>query len=185
VESFAGFDYVALGHLHRPQALGAGQRVRYAGSLLKYSFSEVDHLKSVALVELGSPGELTVTPVALQPRRDVRIVSGTLAELLSQPDATLDRSDYLCALLTDHTPPLEPMARLREVYPNMMELRFAASTMGAGAGRTPGDHRTRKPDDLFRAFYRDMLDVDIDDAAIEVFNAAANSLIGNDTGRSS
>ncbi len=179
-DSFGGFDYVALGHLHRPQALGAEQRVRYAGSLLKYSFSEVDHAKSVALVELGQQGEVAVTPVALAPRRDVRIVTGTLNELLTRPDATASRDDYLCAQLTDTTPPLEPMARLREVYSNMLELRFTASTIGASAGRTPGDHRTRKPDDLFRAFYRDMLDVDIDAAALDIFNATANSVIRAD-----
>jgi exonuclease SbcD len=180
VDSFGGFDYVALGHLHRPQALGAAQRVRYAGSLLKYSFSEVDHAKSVALVELGPAGEVAVTPVALTPRRDVRIVTGTLNELLTHPDAGASRDDYLCAQLTDNTPQLEPMARLREVYPHMLELRFTASTIGAGAGRTPGDHRTRQPDDLFRAFYRDMLDVDIDAAALDIFNTTANCVIRAD-----
>ena len=92
--TFAGFDYVALGHLHRPQRCGS-DAVRYAGSLLKYSFAEHAHDKSVSVVDIGprgsAPGEagragraaVTVETVPLSPRRDVRRVEGTLAELLA------------------------------------------------------------------------------------------------------
>ena len=92
---YDGFDYVALGHLHRPQRCGR-DTVRYAGSLLKYSFAEHDHVKSVSVVEIGAPGSaagdagaagrarVTVETVALTPRRDVRRLEGTLAELLEQ-----------------------------------------------------------------------------------------------------
>jgi exonuclease SbcD len=69
VDTFDGFDFVALGHLHRPQAVGS-ERVRYSGSLLKYSFKEVDHCKSVSLVELGPEGLLAVTQCSPTPRRD-------------------------------------------------------------------------------------------------------------------
>ncbi len=89
-----GFDYVALGHLHRPQRAGA-DAVRYAGSLLKYSFAEHDHVKSVSVVEIGAPGSadgdagaagrarVTVETVPLAPPRDVRVVDGLLADLLA------------------------------------------------------------------------------------------------------
>ena len=175
VDTFDGFDFVALGHLHRPQAVGS-ERVRYSGSLLKYSFNEVDHRKSVSLVELGPEGQLAVTPYALTPRRDMRIVTGRLVDLLNLPDPHFSRDDYLCAHLTDTDPVLDPMARLREVYPNMMELRFAQPAAGAGAAREAGDHRRRQPEDLFRAFYRDMVDAEISDAALNAFNEAARSL---------
>lgn len=175
-DTFDSFDFVALGHLHRAQAVGS-ERVRYSGSLLKYSFNEVDHLKSVSLVELDSAGRATVTSIALTPRHDLRIVTGRLTDLLNSPSTQVSRNDYLCAHLTDTDPLLDPMSRLREVYPNMMELRFSQPVAGAGAARDTGDHRRRQPVDLFRAFYRDMIDVEISDAALEAFNEAARSIV--------
>jgi exonuclease SbcD len=175
-DSFAGFDFVALGHLHRPQALAAG-RVHYAGSLLKYSFNEVDHIKSVSLIDLGADGSSTIRHVPLSPRRDVRIVSGTLVELLAHPDPHLRRDDYLCARLTDSGPVLDPMARLREVYPNMLELQFARPGSGDAAARAAGDHRQRQPDELFRAFYRDMLGEEVGEAALAVFRETAGAVV--------
>lgn len=178
VDTFDGFDFVALGHLHRPQAVGS-ERVRYSGSLLKYSFNEVDHRKSVSLVDLGPDGRSVVTPFALAPRHDLRIVTGRLADLLNAPDPQFSRDDYLCAHLTDADPVLDPMARLREVYPNMKELRFTQPAAGAGAVREAGDHRRRQPDDLFRAFYRDMVGAEIGDAALGAFTEAARSVVGD------
>ena len=181
VDTFAGFDYVALGHLHRAQRVGSDHiHIRYAGSLLKYSFNEVDHLKGVTLVDIGADGRPEVRQIALAPRRDVRIITGTLAELLSQPDAVLARDDYLCAHLTDTDPVLDPMARLREVYPHMLELQFTHVAEGNAAARAAGDHRRREPDDLFRSFYRDMLGEEIGEPALAVFNDSARSVAGND-----
>ncbi|NDG62731.1 MAG: exonuclease subunit SbcD, partial [Planctomycetes bacterium] len=71
--SYEGYDYVALGHLHRPQSVGS-DRIQYSGSLLKYSFNEVDHVKSVSLVEVGQGGGVHVHRVPLVPRRDLRII---------------------------------------------------------------------------------------------------------------
>src|SRR5690606_4099732 len=110
---FAGFDYVALGHLHRPQRAGA-DHVRYAGSLLKYSLSEADHAKSVSLVELGAPGELKIEHIALSPRRDLRRVSGTLEEVLAAARSDAAREDYVFASLNDRGALLDPMTKLRE-----------------------------------------------------------------------
>jgi exonuclease SbcD len=181
-ETFEGFDFVALGHLHRPQTLGGG-RIHYAGSLLKYSFNEVEHVKGVSLVDIDARGVPTVRHVPLAPRRDVRIVTGTLAELLQQPDPQARRDDYLCAHLTDAGPVLDPMARLREVYPNMMEIRFARQPAGPHAQQTGGDHRGRQPDELFRAFYRDMLGEELGEAALQVFQASVQA-VAADAGRS-
>lgn len=168
-DTFEGFDYVALGHLHRPQNVGSA-RIHYPGSLLKYSFNEVDHAKGVSLVELGADGQPAIRSIALAARRDVRIVKGRLADLLAQPDPTRSRDDYLCAHLTDEGPVLDPMARLREVYPNMMELQFTRERSGDAAAHAGGDHRRRQPADLFQAFYRDMVGTDLGDAALAVFN---------------
>jgi len=80
-ELFRGFDYVALGHLHRPQSVSR-PGIRYAGSLLKYSFDEHDHRKSVTLVEIGADGGISVEEHELPRRRDVRKISGYLEDLL-------------------------------------------------------------------------------------------------------
>jgi exonuclease SbcD len=180
--TFDAFDFVALGHLHRPQS-GGSEHIQYAGSLLKYSFNEVSHVKSVSLVEMGADGPPVVRRVPLSPRRDVRIITGTLAELLTRPDPQWPRDDYLCALLTDTDPVLDPMSRLREVYPHMLELQFAAAKVVVDAtARATGDHRRREPADLFRAFYRDVSGQDIEDPALEVFNATARSVLGGAEG---
>jgi exonuclease SbcD len=177
-DTFDGFDYVALGHLHRPQNIGS-PRIHYPGSLLKYSFNEAEHVKGVSLVEIGADGRTAVRSIPMNARRDLRIVTGTLADLLSRPDPARSRDDYLCAHLTDEGPVLEPMARLREVYPNMMEIQFARNRTGSTAARadagSPGDHRRREPADLFRAFYRDMLGAEPGGAAIDVFNEGVRS----------
>ncbi|MFZ2651754.1 MAG: exonuclease SbcCD subunit D [Burkholderiaceae bacterium] len=173
-DTFEGFDFVALGHLHQPQVLGSG-RIHYPGSLLKYSFNEVDHRKGVSLVEIGAAGTPLIRSVALSARHDVRIVSGTLAELLSRPDPGRSRDDYLCAHLTDPGPVLDPMARLREVYPNMMELQFIRNAEGNSAARAGADHRRRQPAELFRAFYRDMVGQEIGAAELAAFNESVES----------
>lgn len=176
-DTFDGFDFVALGHLHRPQTVGS-DRIQYPGSLLKYSFNEVEHIKSVSLVEIGADGKPDIRRICLTPRHDVRIVTGTLADLLGKPDPACSRDDYLCAHLTDADPVLEPMARLREVYPNMMELQFARTNAGTTAALGGGDHRQRQPDDLFKAFYRAMLGEEIGDAALSVFKDTTETLAG-------
>jgi DNA repair protein SbcD/Mre11 len=173
---FDGFDYVALGHLHRPQQAGS-VRIRYSGSLLKYSFHEADHDKSVSLVEVGADGICQVNHHPLRPRRDVRVLTGTLEELLAR-GAQQASDDYLSAQLTDSGPVLEPMARLREVYPQMMEIRFARVEAPGAAPRASADHRRREPADLFRAFYREMAGDDISEAQLAAFEECTGPLLG-------
>lgn len=152
--TFSGFDYVALGHLHRPQRAGA-DHIRYSGSLLKYSFHEADHSKSVTLVELDGSGPARVSEHALRPRRDVRVIKGQFHDLLAAPpDASCQ--DYISAHLTDAGPVLDPLARLREVYPNVMEVRFLRNedTPGSLARSVPSIKHD--PAQLFEAFWLDM-----------------------------
>lgn len=126
VGSFEAFDYVALGHLHRPQKV-RWDKVRYAGSLLKYSFSEWNQKKSVTCIELGRDGIATIRQDELPTLRDLRNISGTLAELTSlERYEDPGREDYLRASLTDETPQTNPMEKLRKVYPNVMEMAYTA-----------------------------------------------------------
>lgn len=134
---FDGFDYVALGHLHRPQTCGS-PTVRYAGSLLKYSFAESAHAKSVSVVHIGPPGSATadagqpgraavvVEEVALSPLRDVRRVEGTLAELLVRGASDPRRDDYVLGVLLDEGALFDPIGRLRAAYPNVLAIERPA-----------------------------------------------------------
>ena len=162
--AFEGFSYVALGHLHRPQQSGGGN-IRYAGSLFKYSFDEADHTKTVDVVELGADGTSSRESVPLRPRRDVRRISGRFADLLRGP-ATADGSpdDYLLVTLLDEGPVLDAMARLREVYPNILRIGRADELGPAGpsAATGAGDlRRTMTERDLFRTFFTDVTDAEL------------------------
>jgi exonuclease SbcD len=157
---FRGFDYVALGHLHRPQRAGADY-IQYAGSLLKYSFSEADHQKAVTLAELNEQGLSRLEQVFLAPRRDVRVIKGRLAEILRAGATDPRRDDYLLVDIVDTDAILDPMGKLREAYPNVLHLErsglLAAGSQAAGAR----DYRKLRDSDLFAAFYRDVTGEDL------------------------
>ena len=118
---FEGFSYVALGHLHGPQAFRQG-RIRYSGSPLKYSFSEEKHNKGVLLVEIDHAGVATATAQPLHPLHDVRTIEGRLHELIEAASADPNHEDYLLARLTDDHAILDPMGKLRSVYPNLLQM---------------------------------------------------------------
>lgn len=121
---FSAFDYVALGHLHAPQSVGR-PTVRYAGSPLKYSFSEALHKKSVTVVELGEKGDVSVRHLPLVILRDMRVIRGKLGDLLSPEISELaNQEDYIRAVLTDEEDLLDPIGKLRQVYPHVMRLDF-------------------------------------------------------------
>ena len=100
-EVFKDFDYVALGHIHRPQKMGR-ETLRYSGTPLKYSFSEADHKKSVTIVELLEKGNVRVSTVPLIPRRDMRKLRGTYMDVTAKDHYTAEnKMDYLQITLTD------------------------------------------------------------------------------------
>ena len=121
---FDGFDYVALGHLHGAQKIGR-ETLRYSGTPLKYSFSEKDQTKAVTVVELGEKGRVSVSSLLLEPRRDMREIRGTYAELtLRDSYAGTNTEDYIHAILTDENDLPNALARLRSIYPNLMKLDY-------------------------------------------------------------
>ena len=124
-EVFAGFDYVALGHIHGAQRAG-GEHIRYCGTMLKYSFSEASHRKSVTFAELREKGSLTITTRELVPLRDLKELRGTYEELMSRSfyyGTDLPES-YLHITLTDEEDVPEALGRLRTVYPYIMKLSY-------------------------------------------------------------
>ena len=169
---FSGFDYVALGHLHGPQP--AGKNARYAGSPLKYSFDEAHHKKSLTVVELGKK-TAAVRQLPITPKRDMRMVEGTLEELLRTAKTDEHREDFLYATLLDDAPVFEPMARLREGYPNLLGLECA--WLRGGSGESSGRDALRKSlrakrvDDraVFEAFLRQVCDREPDEELTRLF----------------
>lgn len=127
---FDKFDYVALGHIHRPQPVGR-ETVRYAGSILKYSFSEAKHQKSVTMIELLEKGDILLEQIPLKATKDLREIKGNLEDLIN-PGAyrDADREDYLSVVLTDEEGYIDPIGKLRTVYPNIMRLSFENSKTG-------------------------------------------------------
>ncbi len=150
---FAGFDYVALGHLHRPQRVRE-ERVRYSGSLLQYSFSEVDHDKSVSLIELDGAGAVSVETFPLVARRRLRIVEGTFDDIMRDAANDAAPQDYLLVRLTDRGLVMDAMPRLRSVYPHVLHLeRTMFQATGDQLLPAGADHRTMQPINLFATFF--------------------------------
>lgn len=142
------FDYVALGHLHRPQRIGR-EGVHYAGSPLAYSLSEAAHQKAALLVTLEEKGALSVAALPLVPLHPVRALEGTLAALLGAPS-----EDFVYCVLTDSVPPMDAGGALKNVFPRLLgyELR-GAGLSGMSAPADTFDERLSLRDH-FAAFYR-------------------------------
>lgn len=118
--AFEGAHYVALGHLHRPQPVGL-DHIRYSGAPLAFGFDEEGQQKSVSLINLAADGTVTVTEVPLRPLRQVRTIRGKLLELLAAAEVS---NDIVRVVLTDDTPQIDPMKRIRAVYPNAVQLAY-------------------------------------------------------------
>lgn len=150
-----GFDYVALGHIHKPQKIGK-REVYYAGSPLKYSFSEWKQDKSVNLVELDETGSACVERIFLKPKREMRVIQGRLEELI-RPELTAlaDREDYIQARLTDEEELIDPIGTLRSVYPNIMQLVLCKNEKQLHAEyETKLAGRRKSTLELFEDFYQ-------------------------------
>jgi exonuclease SbcD len=148
--TFAGFDHVALGHLHGPQEVAPG--ICYSGSLLKYSFAEASHEKGVFLVEVERGGSRTER-IPLGQRRDVARIQGTIAELLDRPELDRHRGDLVEVTLTDRDYVFDARSRLQARFPHVMNVRRITTTP-AGEAEFMAQVEGAAGDDqaLFRAF---------------------------------
>lgn len=158
--SLAGFDYVALGHLHQAQRAGS-ERIRYAGSLMQYSFSEENQQKVMLLVTLDKDGALDVQPLPLVGPRRLVTVKGLLDELLSVPESVrVHQNDYLRVVLEDTGSLLEPMQRLKQCYPNIMLMERQALPEVVLDQPLPqaAEGTKRSPLNMFAAFYEQVME---------------------------
>ena len=151
---FSPFDYTALGHLHGPQRVGS-ETIRYAGSPLKYSFSELHQKKSVTVAELRAKGETEIRQIPLQPRREMIELRGTFEEILEDARKKGElQTDYYHMILTDETDVVDALSRLREYYPNIMLLDYDNRRTRSQKEVEQLDRvEERTPGELFAALY--------------------------------
>lgn len=121
-DCFDAFDYAALGHIHSPQKVGR-EEVRYAGSPLKYSFSEVNNAKSVPIITLGEKGDVSLELIPLRPMRDMRHIKGPMKRLLDKTNIT-DPEDFIYVTLTDEDTVNDAMGIFQQVYPNTVKIDY-------------------------------------------------------------
>lgn len=152
---FQDFSYTALGHLHNSQQAG-NPTIRYSGSLLKYSFAEASQQKGIHLIEMDKEGGITVERVSLTPRRDVRCIKGYINEILQYPLDENNRQDYISVTVLDETPILDAMGKLREKYPNVLQIESPRFSKKGVLSGLPKDHRKLSEKELFAAFYHQM-----------------------------
>jgi exonuclease SbcD len=174
-----GFDYVALGHLHRPQTAGEAH-IRYAGSLLKYSFSEADHRKSVTLVDMDETGRCFIETIPLSPLRDVRRIQGYLKDILKADAPDVCKDDYVMVTLLDTGAILDVMGKLRQVYSNVLHVerpRVESATTGM---KRRVDHRSVNDGELFADFFSEVTGGDISPTEIAAYEAIVDDLLRRD-----
>lgn len=162
---FDRFDYVALGHIHRPQNCGS-ERVRYCGTPLKYSFSESKDVKSVTVGELSKDGKLTIRTVPLTPLRDMVELKGSYNELMDKSfyEGTTYQKDFIHITLTDEEDIPDAVRRLRIAYPKLMKLDYDNQrTRANNSIQAANAIENKTPLELFNDFYRERNGRDLND----------------------
>ena len=167
-DCFGAFNYTALGHLHRPQTAG-GSTIQYSGSLLKYSFSEADHTKSVNVVEISKSGKAKVERVSLSVRRDVRVIEGDLESILQRHGDDGATDDFMLIRLNDRKAILDAIGKLRQVYPNTLHVERPGMQMGEEKQRSGSDYLKRSELDLFKDFYLEVTGLEMESDSVTAF----------------
>jgi len=151
---FGSFDYTALGHIHRAQKV-LQETIRYAGTPLKYSFSEAGQQKSVTLVDLEEKGKVQISEIPLTPLRDCREIHGSYREVTAREQyQQKNTQDFVHVILTDEEEIFQAVSKLRLIYPNLMKLDYDNSrTRQNRIISAPLEEMSRSPMDLFEEFY--------------------------------
>jgi len=148
---FKTFSYTALGHLHRPQTID--HTVHYSGSLMKYSFSETTHEKGYSVITIDENGSVEIERKILQSSRDMRIIRGKIDELILNGKKDENREDFIMAVLENEKAVMNPIGRLREIYPNIMKLERVYSALDTESRMTVKQRESKNDVELFEAFF--------------------------------
>lgn len=171
-DCFEGFDYVALGHIHSPQRVGRDE-IRYAGSPLKYSLSEANNEKSVALITVSAEERVAIELVPLKPMRNMRHIRGTMKDLLDKKNVKAPE-DFIYATLTDEELINDVMGIFQQVYLNTLRIDYDNSHTReieqVDIGRIAGNKSFQE---LIGDFYRLMYGCEITEEEMAVMRMAA------------
>ena len=162
-EHFHCFNYVAMGHLHRQQQQGS-ETIRYSGSPLKYSFSEENHEKSMTIVDLDEVGRCEIKHIPLTALHDMRSISGSLDDIIRDAKNDPNPEDYLLISLEDTQAILDPMGKLRAVYPNVLHLKRPGLLSDKPQKLAHRDLMKKGELSMFKDFYKQTTEEEITDA---------------------
>lgn len=167
---FDPFDYVALGHIHKPQAMGR-EMVRYAGSILKYSFSEIHMDKKATILTIDAKKEISLSFHPLKPLRDMREIECSLEELLKKQCEIGNQEDYMHVILTDEEQILDAIGKVRTIYPNVMQISFKnrRHMKQLESAQIKEDQISdQSPAELFEQFYKMQNHIDLDEKRLQL-----------------
>ena len=178
--SLAEFDYVALGHIHSPQSVGL-KHIRYCGSPLKYSLSEVNNNKSVPIITFKDKGEVLVEFAPLLPMRDIRHLRGNIKNLLDKKNISME-NDFIYATLTNEDIVNDAMGIFREYYPNTVKIDYDNShTKEIENVDITRITQNKTFDELIKDFYMQMYSCDMGEEELEIMKWAAKEAgVGNE-----
>ena len=178
--SLTEFDYVALGHIHSPQSVGL-KHIRYCGSPLKYSLSEVNNNKSVPIITFKDKGELLVEFAPLLPMRDIRHLRGNIKNLLDKKNISME-NDFIYATLTNEDIVNDAMGIFREYYPNTVKIDYDNShTKEIENVDITRITQNKTFDELIKDFYMQMYSCDMGEEELEIMKWAAKEAgVGNE-----
>ncbi len=178
--SLAEFDYVALGHIHSPQSVGL-KHIRYCGSPLKYSLSEVNNNKSVPIITFKDKGEVLVEFAPLIPMRDIRHLRGNIKNLLDKKNISCEK-DFIYATLTNEDIVNDAIGIFREYYPNTVKIDYDNShTKEIENVDITRITQNKTFDELIRDFYMQMYSCDMGEEELEIMKWAAKEAgVGNE-----
>lgn len=173
-EVFEGFDYVALGHLHKAQ--NRGYNIRYSGSPLKYSFSEAEHKKSITLLSIDD--EITIEELEVLPLRETRVIKGTFDELLSIAENDNCNEDYIKIEMTDRYAGIEAVELFRNYYPNLLNISGKMNETEESE-LTVEELYNLSPDDILEKFYKEVTGMELTNEQKNIF-LEAMSVVENE-----
>ena len=183
VSNFDKFDYVAIGHVHRPQRIGR-DTARYSGTMLKYSFSEVNHKKTMPILDLKEKGNLDIKLEELIPLRDMREIKGPIEELIKKENYEgTNTDDYIRAIITNEEPIFDAIGQIRRIYPNTLKLEIKNSRTVLSLEEQENsiaNVKDKSEIELFNEFYKMQNNSELNEEQIEVMEQIIKSVKSED-----
>lgn len=179
VDIYEDFDYVAMGHLHKRQSFRAGM-VRYPGSLLKYSQSEANYIKKITILDVKEKGGIEIIEKDIEYLRDMRNIKDFFNNIIEKSVNDDHRDDYIHITLYDEDEILDAISRLREVYPNIMSIRYENKRTEKEKKIIGNINKSKNPFDLFNEFYEYRNNNKLDDKKSEIIKSLIEDVWGNE-----